>query len=256
MSKRAALSERREKYVRVFRLDSEVEAAAADAILGSLARDYPDRFQVSPGRFVRDGAAIEWSASSRAPGAVLDLLARVVREDLVVVQLRDGLDQVVYLHQCSPSRWAAEDVIGRSFVETHVPVPGFGPVSRAGAGLMRAAIEGPPKVRFVWGLETDDRLNRHPEPPPVEDAVSWQGRVFTPDTPLFVRTERQTIVGLPEVGAFVFTILVEHTPEHEITDLPALIRAVEGMDPAQLAYKGLTEGRDAALARLRMLPAG
>lgn len=245
-NKRRALRERRGKYARVFRLDREVEAAAARLIAGRLAEEYPARFRVTGDEYEL-GLSLDdtpWQLPARGDGASLNLLARLVGEDLAVVRRNGDLDWTAYLHVCAPSHWAPEDKIGRSFFETHTPIPGFERANAAYRGLVSAMTGKGPWVRFTWGVESDDRLNHHPEPPPGEDPALWNGRLFKDR--FWVRWERQTIWPLPEVDAALFTIRVGFVADHELSDRerPALSMALRAMTPQAREYKGLTEGFD------------
>lgn len=120
---------------------------------------------------------------------------------------------------------------------------------------MRHLLYNGPYVRFAWGLATDTRLNHHPQPPVgVISASEWQGRVFNPDQPqLYLRTERQLILGLPEVGALLFTIRTyfENIGNLEDERKDQLRLAIESMDEATLLYKGIGRSRDDILGWLR-----
>lgn len=248
-NKRRALRERRGKYVRAFRLSREVESAALHLITSRLATDYPNRFRVEyPDRTVSlyDGdLRYDLSAMTRGDRSdSLDFLARLVQEDFAIVSTLDHTDWISYLHLCSPSHWAAEEKVGRSFFDVHHPIPGFERVNAAAPGLIDAMVNKGPFVRFVWGIESDDRLNHHPEPPPNEDSAEWQGRDFSAGR-FWVRTERQVTWPLPEVGAALFTIRVGHVSDTEILPNPALLQplreALLSMSEEAKAYKGLAQ---------------
>jgi hypothetical protein len=103
-------------------------------------------------------------------------------------------------------------------------------------------------VRFAWGITWDDELNHHPEPPP---APNRRPRFDPEDPRAFLRVERQTVWGFPEVGAALFTIRTYLYDVAEIRRDPArrgdLAAAVASMSPASLAYKGLAPSRDPLL---------
>ncbi|RYG30165.1 DUF3445 domain-containing protein [bacterium] len=245
-NKRRALRERRGKYTRAFRLDRTVEAAAARLIAERLASEHPNRFRVASneGELVLSLDEATWELPARGDGASLDLLARLVAEDLAVVRREGDLDWTAYLHVCAPSHWAPEDKIGRSFFKTHDTIPGFERVNAASKGLIKAMVESGPWVRFTWGPEADDRLNHHPEPPPDEDPDRWNGRQF--EDRFWIRWERQTLWPLREVDAALFTIRVGYVADDELSlsEREALAAALQGMSPESREYKGLTRGFD------------
>ncbi len=179
----------------------------------------------------------------------LDALACRVQEDLAVIQ-RDGNQHwLAAIHLCFPNHWAAEEKIGKTFAEIHEPVAGIDPINRQADKLVDAMINATAGlVRFAWGVATDDRLNHHPS--------KELGRHFDPANPrAFLRIERQTIWGFPEVEASLFTIRTyfEDLAILERDMRAKVISAIESMTPAALQYKGLAESRDDLLAWLRSL---
>ena len=108
-------------------------------------------------------------------------------------------------------------------------------------------------MRFVWGVESDDRLNHHPEPPPGSDPEQWHGRLFDKGR-FWVRTERQCVWGLPEVNAALFTIRVGYVPDDEVlanyTLRTSLRAAVKSMSAEAREYKGLAKHWDRLLPLL------
>ena len=231
-NKRAALAEWPSKYVCRSILSRKVETAAADLIQQRLQLEYPDQ---------------------KVTATTLDQLALLVPEDLVVVRTRDKENWVAYLHLCSPSHWAAKSKVGRSFFDVHAPIPGFERANAVSDGLVDAMVNKGPFVRFVWGVESDDRLNHHPDPPPGRTKDEWLGRRFSLGR-FYVRTERQVIWGLPGVGAALFTIRVGHIPDHEILADESLrrplVEALDSMSPAARDYKGLTREWDSLMKLL------
>lgn len=184
-----------------------------------------------------------------------DALACQVQEDIAVVHApTDGEEKLVALHLCFPNHWAAQDKIGKPFLNIHRPVADFDHIARSSGALLRNAINKGPFVRFAWGLATDTRLNHHPHPPadfPADGA--WHGRHFDPTQPeLYVRVERQTLTGLPQVDAFVFTIRTYFINVATLgnDDRRALRDAVASMSEAVLRYKGIDRYRDKVIAWL------
>lgn len=248
-NKRRCLRERRGKYVRALRLSREVEWAAIDLITNRLATEYPARYR----REVHDRHISLFDGDTRYDlGAMgrhdrsdgLDFLCRLVQEDVAIVQTLDQSDWVSYLHLCSPSHWSAEAKIGRSFFDVHEPIPAFERVNAVASTLVETMVGKGPFVRFVWGVESDDRLNHHPEPPPGEDPVAWNGRTFDSGR-FWVRTERQVIWGMPSVGASLFTIRVAYVSDIEVLAderLHSSLRAaLYSMSPAAREYKGIAK---------------
>jgi hypothetical protein len=179
----------------------------------------------------------------------LDALAVKVQEDLAVIQRDGDRHWLAAIHLCFPNHWAAEDKIGKTFVEIHEPVAGIEPINRQADKLVDAMINATTGyVRFAWGIATDDRLNHHPSNP--------RGRHFDPADPCaFLRIERQTIWGFPEVEASLFTIRTyfEDLAILEADKRAKVISAIESMTPASRQYKRLAESRDDLLVWLQSL---
>ena len=217
-NKEKALAESYDKYVRRHDLKPEFEAKAAARLCSEL------RLPLS---------------------ANLDEIALAIQPDVALVRRRpDGSDYVAYLHLCAPSHWGAEEKIGKSFFDVHTPVPHFEKVNAVAPKLVDAMIHRPPMERFVWTLESDAYLNHHPEPAPGHDPKLWYGRDFE-NGPTHIRTERQTIFGMPVLEAAFFLIHVYIEPLEALTaeEREALDKAVATMSPESRRYKGLPDTR-------------
>jgi hypothetical protein len=201
------------------------------------------------------------SVHGPAYACALDALCSQFQEDLAICSKRaDGFDWLSALHLFSPSHWAAEDKIGKTFFQVHAPIPGIEKINRSAAALVDAMIYKGPYVRFVWGFGTDDRLNHHPHAPPGWDAAEWKGRSFRPEavaegkSPFILRYERQVIHGLPEVSAAVFTIRVYFMGGEEIRRNPRereLLRSgLLSMNEESRGYKGVAQCMDQVIAWL------
>lgn len=176
--------------------------------------------------------------------SVLDALACQVQEDLAVTCRQGNRNWLAALHVCMPSHWAPAAKIGRSFAKVHAPVPGMASIARRQQYIEQMTAAQTGLVRFVWGRQADSYLNRHPTQGKTGGFDHFESRTF-------VRTERQTIWGLPEVGASLFTIRPYLVSIDSIRRNPvlaaALVAAIEDMSPAELAYKGLASWRAASL---------
>jgi hypothetical protein len=215
-------------------LNPAVDAAAAETIANRLCADWPDLFRRS------DDALTSAITGEQVPLRLGDLILQVA-EDVAIVQVDQGVDWIAYLNLCSPSHWSAESKIGKSFFATHEPIPGFERVNAVAGAMVDSMIRRGPFVRFVWGLESDDRLNHHPEPPPGEDPIEWHGRQF--ERGWVVRFERQTVWGLPNLNAALFVIRVGFVSSETVLADPAsfesLCAAVRSMSPEARLYKGV-----------------
>jgi hypothetical protein len=273
-AKLSARRERLDKYYRTDDLADDVAGAAAAFIARRLATEHARFFSLEPeaegallrchltredlhldARFHLTGATAP--AGGPAYADALDALACQVQEDVAIVSTAGDRHWLSAVHLCFPNHWAAEAKAGRTFAAIHEPVAGMASMNARQdefVRVMTGATDG--LVRFAWGITTDDRLNHHPDPPPGVPLDAWRGRAFDPAHPrAFVRVERQTIWGLPDVGAALFTIRTSFVNCDTVRGDPAarrqLLAAIESMSPESLAYKGLATYRDALLDWLR-----
>lgn len=210
-------------------------------VLGELKR----RFQEDCPPSLQNSLVFDSILSSRN----LDQFVGQVQEDFVVVKVTDdgqgGLkDRAVYLNVKLPSHWAPEEKLGLPFFEIHTVVPGFEPINRVAASMVSAMLNKGPWVRFVWGIQSDSRLDHHPECPDWYlagggSAEAWTGQNYLED--VWVRNERQVLLGFPEHGLIAFTIRVglAHYPSLDFESKVALERAIQTMSEPSKEYKGV-----------------
>ncbi|MFP6583178.1 MAG: heme-dependent oxidative N-demethylase subunit alpha family protein [Candidatus Hydrogenedentota bacterium] len=167
-------------------------------------------------------------------------IALQLQEDLAIIHVPEkGEDRLVAVHVCAPSGWDPSEKLGKSFLEIHEPIPEMQHINKNADNMMRALTRQGIRRRFVWGITFDDALNRHPK------VITHENRThFNPDAPeVYVRVERQCIIGFPEQSAFVFTIrtymydVLELSREHRKNLRDALL----SLSPAIREYKGITD---------------
>jgi hypothetical protein len=242
------------EYVCASDWDAAVAGAVVSFIAARLVRESPALFREArdAGRRVLDceltGERLHFDDAMRLAGVdgrgevappyadCLDALACQVQEDLAIVRVEPGRHWLAYAHVCLPNGWAPAEKVGGSFAAVHEPVAGMGELNRRGdefARVMVAATDG--LVRFAWGVTFDDALDHHP--------ATSRPRFDPAEPRAFLRVERQTIWGLSEVGASLFTIRTYLYDCREIRQdavvRGALASALRSMTPASLAYKGL-----------------
>jgi hypothetical protein len=269
VNKEAAYADNRAKYFGLSQLDTQVALAVANAFAAHLASDYPRQFTSGERQLTchLTGEVVEWtleglidrerSRVSIPCTRLLEALALQIEADLAVVAQGPGeTDRVAAVHVCAPSHWNPVTKLGQSFFETHTVVPGFDRINAAAPRMVDAMIRQGPFVRFVWGVESDDRLNHHPDPPDGWTFDEWNGRRFDRD-PFWVRVERQSLLGLPEVGAALFVIHAKTIPAAEVlaspTERKTLLSALHSMTPDARRYKGVDAHFDALIGQLETL---
>lgn len=159
-----------------------------------------------------------------------------IADDLVIMEKVAGTYCLTAASLCSPSHWRLEDKFGRSMREIHDPIPGFHQqltpkIDRFFEHLRPQT----PVVRFNWSVQAYDSLNQHPDHR-VEICAT---------TPLYYRTERQSLTRLPKTGAIAFTIRVYLHPLDKLRAidraLPSLLAAIDNTPASLSAYKGFDE---------------
>ena len=178
------------------------------------------------------------------------LLSLAFVEDFAVIDGRDST--IPWLAVALPSHWAPLEKVGRPFTEVHAPVADNALLLRAAESLARLVTSEERWERFVWNITDQPRLHAHP------------ARAIGPrwaDTRVeeaWFRSEHQSFIPVPAAQQAVFTIHVDVQPLAEVLQgrperAQALHDAVATMSESVLAYRGLTDVRDALLQQLKGL---
>ena len=266
-AKMAAHAERLDKYVCSQQLSSAAESRATLYILNQLTREHPEQFKLAQaqinarlhchlsGEQLHFDQSLQLISNNKYQNA-LDALSCQVQEDIAIIERHKQKDFISFLHLCLPNHWAAEDKLGQSIIDAHLPVPKMDKINQQTPKLINALIHKGPFERFTWGIATDKRLNHHPIAPDGIEQAEWQGRKFDPDKPeLYLRIERQTTTGLAEVNAFIFTIRTYHRSVKNLTsdELAILKHAILTMPDTVKVYKGLHRQSEEICSYLELL---
>ncbi|HZY79197.1 MAG TPA: DUF3445 domain-containing protein [Cyclobacteriaceae bacterium] len=239
------------KYHCLHLFGDETRRAVAATLVERMTSEYPEVFQLKQDELTnkKTGETIMTKTAGLKYVSVFDALCSQLQEDVAVVQMSGEKDWLTAIHLCSPNHWDPRTKIGRPFNEIHVPVPGIERTVKNYQVMLKMIIDKEPFTRFAWGIATDRQLNHHPETPAGKD----EGRMFTgKNTEFYVRTERQNLIGLKAVNAFIFTIRTYFYKVEELMteEKKELAKAVGSMSEASLEYKGMTELKDALLQKL------
>ena len=191
------------------------------------------------------------------PLALLRQMTYWIPDDICILQA-DVDDN--YVLTCasvlSPSLWNPAEKFLQPLSVIHQPIPEFEArlLPSVNRFFHHIKVE-TPVVRFNWSIQVGERLDRWPGAAArVEDD--------SPDTLLFYRSERQTLLRLPVSQAVVFLIrthLCELSRLEELggdkTTLQKLINHIQSLSQAERDYKGLT-GLQSALERYRSVVSG
>lgn len=163
-----------------------------------------------------------------------DALCMQIQEDVAVWQLTKDRDWLALVHLCAPNHWSPSQKAGKNFDRVHAEVPGMEKIRKNYRPMLQHIVSsGQTFTRFAWGVSDSRALNCHPLHP--------AGRHFNQSDNFFVRVERQTLTGLPDAGALVFTIrtFFYNFNELDAVELQALEQALAGMGDKSRRYKGL-----------------
>lgn len=182
----------------------------------------------------------------------------LVQDDLVIMRRKKDGWHLVAGFVAFPSSWSLQEKFGRPMQAIHADVPGFGEGTR-NAGLITRIFDNlsvtQPVERMNWSVNTTGDLflplSKHRRAPQAE-AFTLAER--------FARVERQTLRKLPGSGDILFTIRVYVDPIAAIAHHPnaaalaaSFAAQLDGLDPQQTAYKGLTVQKTELAAKLRGL---
>lgn len=172
-----------------------------------------------------------------------------VADDLVIMEKLGGEYRLTAASLCSPSHWRLRHKFDRSMRAIHDPIPGFHDALSARIDRFFEHLKPQhPVTRSNWALQDSDLLY-----PPLEEQYP-----ITAATPLYYRSERQTLVRLPRTGAIAFTIRVYLHPLASLRTRPgalaALFAAIDLMPLEIACYKDI-DRLAPALASWRQLAA-
>ncbi|WP_170759337.1 heme-dependent oxidative N-demethylase family protein [Ruegeria lacuscaerulensis] len=185
----ALLAERRAD---VLALDPGAEAAAQEVLNLVLSHAYPG----SVDRVIRaDGQEV---LINRAHP--MDTLCRLVQEDICILQKRGDEHVLTGAILCFPASWSLSEKFMRPLVDIHVPVASYDVnIARRVQRLFDGIQPGRPLWRFnaLWYEDAELHQPRSTrEPRDIKD----------PGETRYLRSERQTLLRLPETQAVIFSI--------------------------------------------------
>ena len=189
----------------------------------------------------------------RAAAAPLAVAARLVEEDLCVMQPRGGRYALTAGSVASPSYWRLEDKLGKELLDIHDPVAGL----REGIGermrhFFRELAPGRIYLRGNWFVHASGEPFGTPEQLAPSDSHAPSPCAVER---LFLRCERQTLRRLPRTGAILFNIRVFLNPLADLAAQPTLAADIleAFAQPGVLDYKtrAVANRRSELLAWLR-----
>jgi hypothetical protein len=216
--------------------------AAPDKVWGELDGSRPGQAEAA-GLVARALAGQGAAAALEASLPPLLAAARMVPDDLVLMEKRDAHWRVAAISLCAGTFFTADQALSRSLDELHAPAaPGF--TSALGDRTRRIfdhVPEGKVVQRRNWTVVSDPALGIA-DPTAMRSAIAAIAPADAAEH-LFVRVERQTLRRLPQTGGVLFTIRVWVHPlaalRQDPARLAAFARAWRTADADFRAYKKL-----------------
>jgi hypothetical protein len=181
--------------------------------------------------------------------------ARVVADDLVLMERAEGDWRATAISLCSGTFFTADQALGKSLQALHAPAaPGF--TSRL-LDRTRRIFDHIPAGKIVqrrnWTLVSSGALHI-PDPEPMRADIAAIDPASAGEKVL-IRVERQTLRRLPITGGVLFTIRVWRYPLDHLREDPARLAAFADAwskaDPDFVSYKKLHLYKDLVDAFLR-----
>ena len=233
------LKTHRDKVVATVPGSVDGQQEVLDLMTPYLTERYPDRYRQDGDMMHIGGLAAPRNLNDpdRAP---LETAARLVQEDLCLMEPNDGQYILTAALVCFPTRWSLAQKIGRPLGPIHAPVPGYeAELDHSMEAYFQRIQPGKPTWRINWSLVEDPALYLPRKRPPIEDPITADNI----GDRLWLRTERQTLARMPKTGGVLFTIRIHRTSLREAI-APAghaqrMLDAIEAMPEAMRRYKGI-----------------
>ncbi len=182
----------RERRSDVLALDSAAEPAAQELLELVLHQVYPGCTDQATRP---DGQVVEIDRTRP-----LDTLCHLVQEDFCILQKHGDQHVLTGAILCFPASWCLSEKFMRPLIDIHIPVSGYDAnIARRVQRLFDGIRPGRPLWRFNALWYEDAELH---QPRSAND----RREVRDPGAARFLRSERQTLLRLPETRAVVFSI--------------------------------------------------
>jgi len=209
-----------------------------DLVIEFLCQQHPDLYHLSDGKITVLPLQQTWDPQAFA-ACPLDLAARLIQEDLCVMQPVSESYQLTAASVCFPSHWHLRSKWGQPVATIHDPVPGYEAKlhSPVDTFLTKLTVDRP-GYRFNWSLVDTPELFLGDMDSPTPSSKS-----ISPDLEgsRWIRVERQTLRRLPQTQAVLFTIRIYVYPLTILRDYPdaaqRLADTIEVMPEAMQQYK-------------------
>lgn len=174
--------------------------------------------------------------------------ARLVQEDLALLQRIDDAWVLTAGVVCFPSHWTVRDKVGLPLEGVHAPVAHYGEELRDKVDRFHERLTvDRPGWRRNWFVNPTDELHlpAYGQQMHIADTIEPDG------SPMWIRSEYQTLRRLPETGAILFTIRVQRAPLGVLRGRPDLaakmLEATRSWDREKRMYTSTGGSLDALI---------
>ncbi|MEM9147158.1 MAG: DUF3445 domain-containing protein [Pseudomonadota bacterium] len=181
-------------------------------------------------------------------GRPLESLGRMTAEDWCLLCPGPAEYRLVAAVLCFPSRWSLAEKLGRALTSIHAPVPDYaGDLARRVNRMFEALRPERPVWRVNWLVHAQSALHL-----PLREEEKVARERIGPETPLYLRTERQTLSRLPRTGAVAFGIKTSLSPLEALSapEAAALARELGALEAPTIAYRSGGDLQAEAFRRL------
>ncbi|MDJ0994772.1 MAG: DUF3445 domain-containing protein [Dinoroseobacter sp.] len=197
--------------------------------------------------------AVRCPGGAKVPLNSIDPLAtlgRLVSEDFCILQKTAHTTEyrLTAAVLCFPAYWRLADKLGQPLTGIHAPVPVYqDDLARRVNRVFEALRPENPVMRYNWGLAPIADLHT-----PPQAKATWPE--IKQSTPLFLRTERQTLRRLSGSDAVVFGIRSSVSPLSGLSPkgARAMLEALDAQSVEMADYKGGAALFAVARAQLKM----
>lgn len=217
------------------------EAGQAE-LLAKLTAYLPERY---PAVYRVENGAMRIGAGRRVMHGdlpAIETAGRLTQEDFCLMQSPGEGEpyRLTAASLCFPTRWRLADKIGQPMQAIHGPVPLYAEkMGRQVDRFLQHLKADKPVWRINWSLIDDPALFQ-----PTGHGLTEEDPRFQPDTiseNVWFRSERQTLMRLPETQAIVFGIRIYQTTLSEVASDPVragrLLEAIRTMASEMYTYK-------------------
>jgi dimethylamine monooxygenase subunit A len=170
----------------------------------------------------------------------LDTAARLVQDDLVLMDDSSGMLRFVAGSVCAPNRWKLAVKFGGDMTHIHRPVPAYDTIAEPVERAMQRLTPERSLWRLNWNI-MDNPARYQPAGPKIGPSVR------TPEAAaakLWLRIERQTLRRFPKTNALVFCIRTMTCRIDELagrsTEAAQLLGAVDQLPPWMTAHRDMS----------------